>query len=207
MKQLFLLSFVYIIYTSNIFSQVSIYPEIGLNYRPYTLTYEDKYNHRTPEPYVNIVGEVKLNSKLVLNTKIGYVFRQKNSKVFLHCGIGACYYEKFINRDMPFSLSIMYPITRNIRMGLGGGVYYKLNAHYVAESYGRDFSDILSYTENFLYNSQILLDYQYKDFKFIATYYYLFNDAENGSYSRLINGNNAVSFGVGYQLFKGKSKK
>lgn len=207
MKRVFLFSFIYILYTSNVFSQVSIYPEIGLNYRSYTLvTIVDKYNHRTPEPYINIVGEVKLNSKFALNSRIGYVFRQ-NRIAALPCGVVGCPNAKFINRDMNLSINLMYPIIKNLRIGLGGGIYYKLKAHFVVDFFDRDLNYILRYTEVSLYNTQILLDYQYKDFKFITTYSYLFNNAENEDWVRVINGNNEVTLGVGYQLFKGKSKK
>ncbi len=92
MKRVFLFSFIYILYASNVFSQVNIYPEVGLNYRPYVLdSWTDEFPHKTPEWYLNIVGEMNLNSKIVLSSKMGYVFRKNTNKVIV-CGVLGCDY-------------------------------------------------------------------------------------------------------------------
>lgn len=105
---------------------------------------------------------------------------------------------------MNFSLNLMYPIFDNVRIGLGGGIYYKLNSHFVEDYLQEEYRK--NSTGSFLSNGQFLLDYEYKKFKLIATYQYIFNKTEIGMLMHLINGNNAVYLGFGYQLFKGNSK-
>lgn len=92
MKRVFMFGFISIFYVNCICSQVNIYPEVGLNYRPYVLdSWTDEFHHKTPEWYLNIVGEMNLNSKIVLSSKMGYVFRKNTNKVIV-CGVLGCDY-------------------------------------------------------------------------------------------------------------------
>ncbi len=203
MKRL-ILFLILIFYYICLSSQISLYPEVGLNYRPYVFeTIHDEYNHRIPELYFNIASEVNLSNRLVLSSQIGYVFR-KNAKVEL-CGAAGCNNAKFINRDMNFSVNFMYSILENVRIGLGGGVFYKLNAH-LDEEYFTKYN--ITPIVRFLYNGQLQMDYGYKNYRLIARYHYIINPEKVETwFARVIGGNYAVSLGVGYQLFKGRSKK
>ncbi|MCZ2102527.1 MAG: hypothetical protein LC107_13430 [Chitinophagales bacterium] len=204
MIRLFLISVLYIFFTSSVHAQISLCPEVGINYRPYVLeSLTDEFHNKTPEWYVNLGGEVNLSSGLVLSSQIGYVFR-KNTIVKL-CGITGCDNANFINRDMNFSVNFMYSVLKNVRIGLGGGIFYKLNAHLDEEYRTRGYN--ITPTARFLYNGHFQMDYGYKKYRLIARYHYIFNteDAET-FFARLTGGNYAVSWGVGYQLFKRRSR-
>ncbi len=204
MKQLFLLSFLYILCTSNVFSQISISPEVGLNYRPYNLVDFNAHYHKQAEPYISIMGELMLTPKTFIQTRIGYIFRKdielrgQSSWDKTYLGM------KYINNDMNCSIAVLSSVYQSFRLGFGAGFVYKLNSSLVSV-YTDGNREIT--IQSYLYNAHVRADYKIKDIYVVAAYEFFFNREMRVESIRMKKGNYAVSLGVGYQLFKGKSKK
>lgn len=205
MKRVFLFSFISIFYVNCICSQVSLCPEIGLNYKPYILrTSIEEFYMKTPECFINVVGETNITSNLFFQARIGYIFRNDielkdySSWNREYQGI------RYINNEMNCSIAVLSNVYQNFRLGLGAGFIHKLNSsQYAAYTYGNWEFPIQSY----LYNAHVRTDYKIKDLYFVAAYEFFFNGEVPITNVGMSTGRYAVSLGVGYQLFKGRSKK
>ncbi len=206
MKRFFLFGFISIFCINCICSQVSLSPEVGLNYRPYNFPgfIYNPYYHKQPEPYISIMGELMLTPKTFIQSRIGYIFRKdielsgQSSWDKTYLGM------KYINNDMNCSITVLSSVYHNFRLGLGAGFVYKLNSS-LADVYTDGNWDIP--IQSYLYNAHVRADYKIKDIYVVAAYEFFFNKELRVESIRMEKGNYAVSLGVGYQLFKGKSKK
>jgi hypothetical protein len=189
-----------------IYSQVSISPEIGLNYRPYILkNLWSEFFHNKPELYMGFMGEVFFNSNISLQSRLGYIFR-KHTTVSHHATFNPLYMgTKFINREIYVNLDLIYSFSNGIKIGSGLGIINKINSYtledYTTKKYYYKMQD------KTLYSMNILIAYQYRKFELNARYFYLFNTELNGpDWVKLLEGHHGLSSGVNYRLFSSKKK-
>lgn len=187
--------------------QVSISPEIGLNYRPYDfheLSYYSK--HRTPELYLDLNGDVNLTQRIALHTSIGYIFRKNTFSNKEENFSGMYRGVKFVNKDMNFNIGLLYALSDNIKIGAGGGIFYKINSQILA-----DFTDeviVGDIENNIIPNLNFILSNKFQKFTYNLSLFYI---PETESfltlYSRgITDANFGLSLGVSYELFKSKSR-
>lgn len=194
----------------NLFCQVIISPEIGYNYRPYVLHVSSniysEVKHVSPEFYTAVKGDIGLSNKLYLQTKVGYIFRKKNSVPYIAFDPSPDI--TFFNQDLFLDIGILYSITNKIKVGLGGGFYHKLNSHTYNNPDNRN--HVYDLNRKFLYNTHFQLVYRlYKNLSIMTMYQYLF-DTELPPHIGLMildGGHHAFSIGVSYDLVKSKHSK
>jgi hypothetical protein len=201
-----LISTLSIVSSMKIYSQVSISPEIGLNFRPYILkNLDSEFYHNKPELYVGFMGEVFFNSNISLQSRLGYIFR-KHTTVSHHITFNHLYLgTKFMNREISVDLDLIYSFSNGIKIGSGLGFISKINS-YILEDYTTE-KYYYKIQDNTLYSMNILIAYQYRKFELNARYFYLFNTELNGpDFVMLQDGHHGLSCGISYRLFSSKKK-
>lgn len=187
---------------SPLISQVKISPEIGFNYRPYTLlggNSELKHNHA--EFYIAGIGELQLKKKIILQSRIGYIFRSNQflttDITFNPQYIGA----KFINQDLMLNISLLYNLNKQFQIGIGGGFYHKLNSRTIGIYENMRIEEGL--TQYILPNTNILLGYNYSLFTlYMNIHYYPIKETFNSVHLRGIdNSDYGISLGISYDFF------
>ncbi len=201
---IFFISTLSIVSSMKIYSQVSISPEIGLNYRPYILkNIFTEFYHNKPELYMGFMGEVFFNSNISLQSRLGYIFRN-NTTVFYNLTFNTLYMgTKFINRELSVDLDLIYSFSNGIKIGSGLGIISKINS-YILEDYTTE-KYYYKIQDKTLYSMNILIAYQYRKFELNARYFYLFNTELNGpDFVMLQDGHHGLSCGLSYRLFSSK---
>jgi hypothetical protein len=191
----------------SLFAQVSIFPEIGVNYRPYVLNgLNTEVSHNLPELLFGFNTEVFLTSKLSLQNKISYIFR-KNNSITSDLSANPDYKGgTFINRDLSISLGLLYPIRNNMKIGVGGGFFHKLNSYTIIDYTSIQYK--YGMVKNILFNAHLQIVYKLGNFRITTMYQYLFNsELESVSHLSIDRGRHSVTGGISYELFKSKKKQ
>lgn len=182
--------------------QVKFLPEIGINYRPYTLLgANSELKHYHAEFYIAGIGELHLTQKVLLQTKIGYIFR---SNQFLTTDItfnpqyvGA----KYINQDLILNISLLYSLNKQFQIGIGVGIFHKLNSRIIGIYEKMRIEESL--VQYILPNTNILFEYNFSLFNMqMNINYYLVKESFNSVHLRGIdNSVYGVSLGISYDVF------
>jgi len=187
---------------NHLIAQVKVSPEIGFNYRPYTLLeLDNEFIHNKPELYFNINGVIKIKNGLFFQTKFGYIFR-KNTTVFPQLTFNPEYIgAKFVNQDLMLNISILYNLTEQFQIGIGGGFYHKLNSRVIGLYENMRIEESLS--RYILPNTNILFGYNFSLFNlFMNFHYYPIKESINSLHLRGIsNSDFGISLGVSYDIF------
>lgn len=192
---------------NNLIAQVKISPEIGFNYRPYTLIeLDNEFIHNKPELYFNINGVIKIKNGLFFQTKFGYIFR-KNTTVFPQLTFNPEYLgAKFVNQDLMLNISILYNLTKQFQIGIGGGFYHKLNSRVIGLYKSMMVEESL--TRYILPNSNILIGYNFSLLNlYMNFHYYPIKESFNSVHLRGIdNSDYGISLGISYDVFSKKNR-
>lgn len=186
-------------------AQVSLAPELGVYYRPFTLGGINSYRDiREPEMYLGLLGEVKLTQKLFLQTRVSYIFKNNHSISMDIVTPPEFNGSKLYQEEMNFDILILYKLFNKLKIGVGHGFGHKLGTYYI--------SDFVSYKETNYLNSSYLnylsinMNYMIGNFGIVARYHHIYKPEDFRSYlMEFQNEHNAFSFGVYYKFFGGKN--
>ncbi len=191
----------------HLISQVNVSPEIGFNYRPYTLHgWNSDLKNNKIELAIAMTGELKLNKLLFMQTRIGYIFRNNHvltrELTFNPEYLGA----KFVNQDLMLNISILYNLTKQFQIGIGGGFYHKLNSRVIGLYKSMMVEESL--TRYILPNSNILIGYNFSLLNlYMNFHYYPIKESFNSVHLRGIdNSDYGISLGISYDVFSKKNR-
>lgn len=183
-------------------AQVKVSPEIGFNYRPYTLVeLDNEFSHNKPELYFSINGVIKIKKSLFFKTQFGYIFR-KNTTVYPQLTFNPEYIgAKFVNQDLLLNISFLYNLTKQFQIGIGGGFYHKLNSRVIGLYKSMMVEESL--TRHIIPNSNVLVGYNFTLFNlYINFHYYPIKESFSSLHLRGIdNSDYGVSLGISYDFF------
>lgn len=190
-------------------AQVSLAPEWGVYYRPFTLGGVNSFRDvRESEMYVGLLGEVKLTQKIFMQTRVSYIFKNNYSVTTDLVALPEYRGSTLYHEEMNFDLWLLYNIFNNFKLGLGHGFAHKLGTHIVGDQTHFTFTHYLK--TPILNYLAFNLDYSIGRLGFMARYHYIYKpEFFDSSFIRFFEEKNAFSVGVYYKFFGGKdgSKK
>jgi hypothetical protein len=151
----------FILLNGFIHAQVSLAPEVGMNYRSYTLLgANSELEHKWPEPYLGISGGVDLLKWIQLQSKVSYQLRKQNvlttDLTFNPQYIGTAY----VNREISIDFHLLFKLFKGLKLGGGWGVFHKLKSRVEGRYEYTTKEEVLMKTRVPYWNA--VLQYQYK---------------------------------------------
>lgn len=129
MKSILLICIYIILSSISLFSQISLSPEIGLNYHP---SYHRDHvlvvdTVKSPNLYIGILGDLSVSESISFQLRFNYVFRKNTRRP--HSGISPHHREnEFTNMELVTTFDVLYALNQSIKIGVGPGIIHKLNS-------------------------------------------------------------------------------
>ena len=193
MKNLFLILLCVIAYF-NANSQVTLSPEIGISYLPFTLYGANNMKESNRMDYVfGISSQFQIHKKWFVNSKISYVDRE-DIKWHDLCFCPEFFYDELRHYDINLDFSLMKTLGSKIKLGVGPSLIVK-----VAEIEGGGTQNPYIYGGNTkLYAVNSHVRFQLKNVQFNLMYVRILNDLSGYASP---DGNNRLDLTLGYSLF------
>jgi len=193
MKNLFLGIFCLVAYF-NASSQVTLSPEIGISYLPFTLYGANAMKQSNRMDYVfGISSQFPIHKKWFVNSRISYVDRE-DIKWHDLCSCGEFFYKELRHYDINLDFSLMKTIGSKIKLGIGPSLIVK-----VAEVEGGGIQNPYIYGGNKkLYGVNSNIRFQIKKLHLNLMYVRILNDLSGYASP---DGNNRLDLTLGYSLF------
>lgn len=174
-------------------SQVTLSPEIGISYLPFTLYGANAMKQSNRMDYVfGISSQVQIHKKWFVNSKISYVDRE-DIKWHDLCTCGEFFYDELRHYDINLDFSLMKTIGSKIKLGIGPSLILK-----VAEVEGGGIQNPYIYGGNKeLYGVNSIVRFQLRNVHLNLMYIRIFNGLSGYATP---DGNNRLDFSVGYNL-------
>ena len=193
MKNLFLILLCVIAYF-NANSQVTLSPEIGISYLPFTLYGANIKKQSNRMDYVfGISSQVQIHKKWLVISKISYVDRE-DIKWHDLCTCPEFFYDELRHYDINLDFSLMKTLGSKIKLGIGPSLILK-----VAEIEGGGIQNPYIYGGNKkLYGVNSIVRFQIKNVHLNLMYIRIFNGLSGYATP---DGNNRLDLTLGYSLF------
>lgn len=183
------------------FAQVSISPEIGFSRAPFVVYGANTKNEsKRLELLLGINGQFNLTEKLRFNARVSYVDREGLKWADL-CICPDYLYTEYKQEELNLDFNIMYPVYKNIYLGIGPSLIQKLNAEFIDTDIDMvtvwDFSDLY-------YGINGLLEVKYRRFAIKLMYIRRFKPDD--LVIKYTEGINRFDFTISYAVFGGRKK-
>lgn len=124
-----LISMLFLLLNGHVHSQIRLAPEVGMNYRKYELLeIDNSLTQSNPEFYLGIRGEARLHRSVSVQMQLTYIFR-KNNFVRPQLSFNPDYKGVlYLNNELNVNLLLLVPLTDDLKIGGGLGIYHKLNS-------------------------------------------------------------------------------
>ncbi len=182
---------------SNIKSQVTIGPEIGISYLPFYIQGNIYKHHSKKVTYqFGISGMVPISKKFTVGCKVSYTDRENIS---YHTDNYLPTYFEFKHFDLNFDFILNYPIHKYIHIGIGPSITAKFFQSKIAENNRPENIHYLNDGREFMYGVNSRISIPVKRFRFNLIYSKVLSKYETDLFPI---GNNRYEFTVGYVLFR-----
>ncbi len=201
MKRITILS-IFFLCVSGLSSQITIGPEAGFYYRPYTLKgIANSVSQKKLDYFLGIMGEVKFMSKMYAQSHITYVFRKNTQAASeIHTHLPDLKSGLFVNREIIFNIDILYEPIKNSKIGLGLGMIHKLDSE-VQENYFYKNTIFSYFKPASVYNMSIVINQNWGRFGLTARCFSLFNSENiDSKHFRILNDRTGFTLGFNYKL-------
>lgn len=184
---------------ANGYGQVSIIPELGVSYAPFTLYGANITNTSNRLDYLfGINGRFNVNERLLMNTRLSYVDRE-NFKWTELCICPGYLYSAYEQQDLNLDFNILFSYKQLLNAGLGASIVKKINTSFISKNI--DSEDIRDLS-NFYYGMNGVLEVEYRKFHLKIMYVRRFKPDDLVFY--LTEGQNRFDLSIGYSLLKNK---
>jgi len=200
MKRIVLLYFCFIISSLSLFSQVSLSPEIGLNYHP-------SYHRdgglvvdtvKSPSFYIGILGELSVSERISFQLRFNYIFRRNTRRVnFAH--LPAHSHNEFTNMELVTTFDVFYALNQSIKIGVGPGIIHKLNSR-VTEIWTTGNRSFPIFPRS-LISANMVLYYELDRIGIGIRYFYAFGKTNDLISFNITSAKQGLALGVNYKFF------
>ncbi len=186
------------------FSQVTISPELGISYLPFTLRGGNSQQKSNRIDFlIGVSGQLPIQEKWYINTRLSYVNREDIKLFDLTLNpdyLGHIYK----HNDLNFDINNNYKFFENLHLGLGLSIIRKINSSIEVKYETMD--DMVFNEDQFLYGTNINAIFNTNYISIIFSYTYLIQE-EKSLYSATKIGKSRYDLILSVPVFEWGSRK